>query len=220
MNVWDKKSRCTQQRGSQNINSPGGWKHRICFLQWSGLISSLNIGRRPRYRAETEFLIHIRSQAFWKWGLFATSPQSIDLWSWVISPQAPPPSWLIRINQLHHCSHSPRGKWSVYIQQILVELDWRESSCQSLLKYGWLEKKECKGTYQRRCLSWPLDNSGGIFPWPALLYDSRLHFFPCPFVAGKEDAVLHSWIVLPMTQSVSLLALICSWWTPLGRRPC
>lgn len=62
---------------------------------------------------------------------------------------------------------------------MLVELDWRESSCQSLLKYGWLEKKECKGTYQR-WLSRPLDDSGGIFPWPALLYDSQLRFLPHP----------------------------------------
>lgn len=72
-------------------------------------------------------------------------------------------------------------------------------------------KKNCSGTYQRCFFT---------SPWLLLMgfshfqYYSMTHscFLLCPFLARKEDAVLGSWIVLLMSKSASLLALICFWW--------
>ena len=56
-----------------------------------GLISSLDVLEEGHICwVGTEFLISIQSQAFWKWNLFATSSEGIDLWSWVTQPPGAP----------------------------------------------------------------------------------------------------------------------------------
>lgn len=102
--------------------------------------------------------------------------------------------------------HTTNGYW------IRLKGRWQQSSSQSVLKCDWLEKRMQWNISKKVFLHIPLTAPDEIFPLPVLLYDSQLCFLLCPFVARKEDAVLGSWIVLLMTKSASLLALICFWW--------
>lgn len=79
----------------------------------------------------------------------------------------------------------------MYNKYLLNQTEGRQQqlSPQFILKYGWLEKNECNGTYQR-CFFHALDYSGGISLLPMVLYDSQLFSLPCPSVAGKENSVL------------------------------
>lgn len=99
---------------------------------------------------------------------------------------------------LHHSVVSPWGKWSVCIQQVLIESDWRETAATELSIHSeiWLvgKKKNAIEHIKEDVSSIPLTNyPGGIFPLSVVLCDSQLCSLPCPFGAGKDNSVL--WLV-------------------------
>lgn len=85
---------------------------------------------------------------------------------------------------------------------------WQESSSQSFQQCGWLEIKTVM-----EHVTVPLDYFRGTFPLLASLHDSALS--PCLFFhsqRGRCCALPHALCFL--TQSASLLPLICPSWAP------
>lgn len=84
------------------------------------------------------------------------------------------------------------GKWSAYLQHMLIESDGRETAAieASIRPDVWLVGKQKNAMeHIKDVSSMPLTTPEGFLPLPVVLCDALLFSLPCPLVAGKQNSL-------------------------------
>ena len=187
--------RCQGKRDQNIVHRPRGLKYRIrSYRRWLDLITGC--WRKATIRSRDRISHQHPEPGFLEMkSVCHLFPRH---WSLIMSHSVPRRRLAVDSQGLictHHLVVSPWGKWSAYLQHMLIESDWRETAATeaSIHPDVWLVGKQNAMEQIKDVSCMPLTTPEGFFPLPVVLCDALLFSLPCPLVAGKQNSFF--WLV-------------------------